>query len=421
MFYASRNVQAAALPLPQGMKEGCVMTSQIRGLIRFSMGLLVGLAILLSAGCRSDAASEAPVGELAMALATTSPLGVEYRLRDALFRISGPDSMDVSSEDYPPEQTQIAVSLASGDYLVWLLDGWFIEHRAFGDEFTPIPADLVSPNPLAPTVNAGEVTQLTFQFQVDEGLINFGPGTLSIDFDVEEATALTVFVSDAQVSSNIGGIAVADSICRSEAEAAGLKGTFSAWLSDSGYSPASDWGLAGGSYRFVRPDGVLVASSWENLVDDTVTYPLLNSINVKADGTLIPDSDPPAEYTVWTGTRADGSAFPGTNCDGWTSTDNSLDTLIGGAVGTAGDWTEWATYDCGDNAHRFYCFEQVECNTNEECDVSADQCIASVCLDHQCALEPVPDGTPCSPGPQCDPADGMCSAGVCESTSGCGL
>jgi hypothetical protein len=289
---------------------------------------------------------------------------------------------------------------------------------------------------------------------------------------------LTVFVSDAQVSSNIGGIAVADSICRSEAEAADLKGTFRAWLSDSGYSPASDWGLAGGSYRFVRPDGVLVASSWENLVDDTVTYPLLNSINVKADGTLIPSSDPSVEWTVWTGTRADGSAFPGTNCDGWTSIDNSLDTLIGAAVGTAGDWTELAPITCGDYAYRFYCFEQsdaadrcdgvdctsntlcsedgvcdpadgmcvagasfpagascngnggivcdgegncVECNTNAECDVSADQCIASVCLDHQCALEPVPDGTLCSPGPPCDPGDGMCSAGVCESTSGCGL
>jgi len=51
----------------------------------------------------------------------------------------------------------------------------------------------------------------------------------------------------------------------------------------------------------------------------------------------------------------------------------------------------------------------VECNTNAECDV-ADQCIASVCLDHQCALEPVPDGALCD---LVGISDGECIQGVC--------
>ena len=50
MFYASRNVEAAALPLPQGMKGGCVMTSRTSGFTRLVMGLLGGLALMKSCG-----------------------------------------------------------------------------------------------------------------------------------------------------------------------------------------------------------------------------------------------------------------------------------------------------------------------------------------------------------------------------------
>ncbi len=62
-----------------------------------------------------------------------------------------------------------------------------------------------------------------------------------------------------------------------------------------------------------------------------------------------------------------------------------------------------------------------------DCESSACQdgnvCTAYACnaTTGLCQVTPVPDGTPCSPGPTCDPGDGMCSAGVCESTSGCGL
>ncbi len=165
------------------------MTRQIRGLIRFSMGLLVGLALMTS--CSGDQAADAEVGQLTMTLETTSPLAT-YRLRDALFEIRGPEQQDVSSEDYPVGDPTISVDLATGSYQVTLLSGWRMEHSANGQPFTPIEAALVSPNPSEVTIVVNEVTAMTFVFVVNGSLINFGPGTLSIDIDVNEISLLSI-------------------------------------------------------------------------------------------------------------------------------------------------------------------------------------------------------------------------------------
>ena len=110
------------------------MISKITGLIRFSMGLLVALALVTS--CGSDQGHDAEVGELTMTLAATSPLaGVDYRLRNAVFEIRGPEDQDVSSEDYPVDNPTISVQLASGDYQVTLRDGWTMEYSANGQPY----------------------------------------------------------------------------------------------------------------------------------------------------------------------------------------------------------------------------------------------------------------------------------------------
>jgi predicted outer membrane repeat protein len=160
------------------------MTSRTSGFIRLVMGLLVGVALVTS--CGGDSAPQAEVGELTVTLASQSPLGVDYQLRDALFLIRGLQDEDVSSEDYPPEQPVISVSLASGSYQVTLQDGWRMEYSANGQAFADIPATLVSPNPADVTVVFDEVTPLTLLFEVDGRLISFGPGILDIDFTVTE-------------------------------------------------------------------------------------------------------------------------------------------------------------------------------------------------------------------------------------------
>jgi hypothetical protein len=121
-----------------------------------------------------------------MTLVATSPLGVDYQLRDALFLIRGPQDEDVSSEDYPPEQPVIELSLASGSYQVTLQDGWRMEYSANGQAYSPIEAMLVSPNPADVTVVFDQVTPLTLVFAVNGTMINFGPGTLGIAIEVNE-------------------------------------------------------------------------------------------------------------------------------------------------------------------------------------------------------------------------------------------
>ncbi len=152
----------------------------------FMMIAMITATALFIGGCGDTGESEGDVGELTMTLATISPTGVEYRLREAIFQIDGPEPTDVLGEDYPPDQARISVLLASGDYEVTLGGMWYMEHSANGQPFTPIDAILISPNPVSVRVIADQVAFVDFTFEVDEGDINFGPGTLSIGIDVVE-------------------------------------------------------------------------------------------------------------------------------------------------------------------------------------------------------------------------------------------
>jgi hypothetical protein len=184
------------------------MTSQIRGLIRFSMGVVLMLGLGLATSCATGPGLGGEVGDLGMTLSTTNG-DVVYRLRNALFKIGGPDDADsdltdvyVCTENYDNNDPLIFVPLDSGDYGVRLGTGgggaggaggagdgcpnWFMEYSARGRPFAPIDAVLVSANPVDVRINTDETTYLYFQFEVDGRLIDFGPGTLAIGIDVTE-------------------------------------------------------------------------------------------------------------------------------------------------------------------------------------------------------------------------------------------
>ena len=171
------------------------------------------LAAVLVGGCGGVAEPGTEVGELGLTLLTTGDSGVEYRLRNALFLIRGPENVDVCSED-SLDESFIVVPLESGDYQVTLNGGsggaggdggaggmagtvgsggtgtdcepWFLEYSANGRPFAPIEARLVSDNPADATIDTDQITLVTFVFEVDGRLINFGPGTLAINIDVTE-------------------------------------------------------------------------------------------------------------------------------------------------------------------------------------------------------------------------------------------
>ena len=79
-----------------------------------------------------------------------------------------------------------------------------------------------------------------------------------------------IFVSSALYTGNLGGLAGADAICNMRAQAAGLPGTYMAWLStnQANGTPATRFTQSAQPYRKV--DGVLVANNWADLIDGTL-------------------------------------------------------------------------------------------------------------------------------------------------------
>ena len=75
-----------------------------------------------------------------------------------------------------------------------------------------------------------------------------------------------VFVTSTRYTGDLGGIPGADEKCQSHADAAGLAGTFLAWISDGVDSPATRFARSAEPY--VRTDGTKIAEDWDDLVDE---------------------------------------------------------------------------------------------------------------------------------------------------------
>jgi hypothetical protein len=145
-----------------------------------------------------------------------------------------------------------------------------------------------------------------------------------------------VFVTRSVYSPNMGGIAGADLRCQSSASAAGLAGTFRAWISDSNTDAKSR----------IRSDG-----PWLEVGTDRVLFPTRASIEGYPEAPLARDEyGDPAPEEWWTGTAANGLRHP-RNCRDWTTNDQASGGLLGGrrstATGRPGiEWTESSVHSC---------------------------------------------------------------------------
>jgi hypothetical protein len=163
----------------------------------------------------------------------------------------------------------------------------------------------------------------------------------------------TVFVSEARLPGDLGGIAGADRICADEAAAAGLDGTYLAWLSDTAHSPRDRLSRPDGA--FTLPDDTEVAASWSTLVTG-----LSARIAMHADGTPVPDDDPPVP--VWTATYDAGQRDDindTTYCGDWSRDTTDESVLIGWVHNRLDpiDWTSANVVSCASLAH-IYCFQR---------------------------------------------------------------
>jgi len=171
---------------------------------------------------------------------------------------------------------------------------------------------------------------------------------------VTPPTTRRVFVTKKTYAPNFGGLSGGDGICQASASAAGLGGTWMAWLSSSTVDASSR--LEHAAVPYVDMTGARIAQNWTELTSGT----LERAIDHDATGALAP-----AEL-VWTSTLSNGSTSSGAQgaCLDWTSADSARNAdvgttaavLDGGAVGLS--WTFSAASPC-DASFPLYCIEQL--------------------------------------------------------------
>jgi hypothetical protein len=159
-------------------------------------------------------------------------------------------------------------------------------------------------------------------------------------------SAQRVFVTSATYNAALGGYAGADSTCSGVASAAGLGGTWKAWISDSASCPSARFVHASRPYALL--DGTVVASGWSALTSGS----LANGIARDEAGNLVSGN-----VEVWTATNPDGT-FAGDGCSSFSSSSHSAPFAAGGIAGDSkGSWTDVYLQFC-DRDVRLYCFEQ---------------------------------------------------------------
>jgi hypothetical protein len=190
----------------------------------------------------------------------------------------------------------------------------------------------------------------------------------AVNDDPESTSSKTVFITSQMFDGALGGLEGADDKCNQAAAAAGLSGTFKAWLSNSSTGPADRFVRA--ELPYVRTDGVRIADHWTDLVTcdqgpgkkECLDAPLKVDENGSHLGGFL--------LQAWSSTGADGT--PGTlvmgpvvNCADWTKSDPVVELM--GATGQARlmgldqldpDWTGvTGVAGCYVPLH-LYCFEQ---------------------------------------------------------------
>jgi cysteine-rich repeat protein len=160
--------------------------------------------------------------------------------------------------------------------------------------------------------------------------------------------ARLVFVTSQEYDGNLGGFSGGDMRCQARAMAAGLPGTYMAWLGDgdTNTGPAQRFTLKFNGL-YVLPNGTKVADNWNALIDGSIDA----AINITETGAMANGS----ETNVWTNVDPDGTHNDQFDCGTWTN--NSQMGNRGSMTATNNQWTDNGQASCS-NTYRLYCFQQ---------------------------------------------------------------
>lgn len=172
--------------------------------------------------------------------------------------------------------------------------------------------------------------------------------TANVNCTVGKVTFITSTVYDG----NLGGLAGADTKCQARATAAGLPGTYKAWLSDNTGSPSSRFTQSANPYILV--DGTKLANNWGDLIDGTLLS-AINKSELGGAGGVGTVGCPGA--SVWTNTNTNGTQLNGgSSCNNWSSTAGS--SIWGQQGQLSSSWTNWCSGGTCSWTDPLYCFQQ---------------------------------------------------------------
>jgi hypothetical protein len=111
------------------------------------------------------------------------------------------------SED-DPLSTSLEATLHNGDYFIELFSGWSLEKVENGVS-TRVAASLQSPTLQFFNIQTNGETRLSYRFETNGDVIDFGQGRLVVDIEVEEGSSSTVQLGEPL--DIVGGLIHADS------------------------------------------------------------------------------------------------------------------------------------------------------------------------------------------------------------------
>jgi hypothetical protein len=174
-----------------------------------------------------------------------------------------------------------------------------------------------------------------------------------------------VFVTSTGYSGNLGGVSGADAKCAARASAAGLAGTYKAWIADStdASAPAVRFTQASIPYRRVG-DLTVVADDWTDLTDGSLDADIdrdefgnvLTTFHINLNGAQVTQ--------VRTNVKTDGTRKGTNHCSNWTSSGFSgshggVAQALAVPSGLPSWWTDESNDAfCLDGSVPLYCFEQ---------------------------------------------------------------
>ncbi|HLT35307.1 MAG TPA: hypothetical protein VK034_03455 [Enhygromyxa sp.] len=161
-----------------------------------------------------------------------------------------------------------------------------------------------------------------------------------------------VFVTSQLYNGNFGGLAGADAKCQERADAAGLPGTYLAWLSTLAESPSSRFSHS--TLPYVTVTGTVIADDWADLIDGTLHEP----ISITELGTTFDTQTNCGTGYAWSVTTTAGLLAGNGNhtCSDWTSWEGT--SIYGNTTATSSAWTWGCTGGSCANGAALYCFMQ---------------------------------------------------------------